>query len=1157
MKKIIINMLFIFLTIFSINTYSADLGVTCGLVDNKVAEQNFEVCQKDESFRMLYELFPKFFDEGVFQLYDFGDIENLKDNPEVSSENQFRKFSDLLYAVFGTLLSVTHYIIAFFLFYYTFFSMLRTAESGDFMDNGKQTIMLSLIYGGVVGFLLLPIAGLTMIQLFILCLSILAISLANFVYGNYLSIYQTDLNLVDMDEEPSYILSEMEDSNTGLMAKSYISDLTKIAVCRDISSQILLEEKVFDLKVDNSHERINCTAGKEHYTDINDYSKTENRPYPSFFNLDYTGFYNGREKTIETSSSLTFGIGVNKIEKRSCSNDNYRAYTCGKIKIKSPKINDAFLVKVYGINNFIMKIKEITDSLSLSGDNYNKIHSNWLSMKSDIETKLLSLKNLNDGSEESKMASDIMLDIDTSSVKALSSIYHQLILNSLTTGIGFKTFLNKKGTADEKEIVNNFDFKNYKALERDWELIKPIARIIEENHCIMNSAGLSASVETLKHLDTLRATVNGSARCINFDERKVYGVVDGSPLLDIVESKLKSAELTKEAIIQFDKVAQDVFKRRKEVEQSFLSSINIESQEQTLNNLRQRGWLTMPTYLMAASQEIKTNNLYIKELFNSNKFAPLQIGEKGAAATLTIGNQNIEKFVPFFDGSNIFQYLVNIESNKSVYFDTESFAMSKIQNDPEGIKNGNFNLNDFLQIIMNPIGPLKEALGIRQVEDFKEIDNSQKSIIELCKNENEICPLPRTDPLIGLSQYGHYLMNVSINYFIIIASFKGLVTVGQGMKSTKTKDAKAGVGSKNKILSNITKKFSSSSGSVGKGLEYFGEFLDLMSEILSSIGYIVIMLFFVGVFLAYIFPLLPMIYFVVGYITWMLLIVQVMIISPVWVAHFIRYRENKEVIVQAAKNYGLQILFKPLFMVLGMIFAWELLKVALFFINLTIFSLFGSISSDGDILSFLQETIFLILLIFILYVVIKFILDMISSITEILLKTLGSEAIQDEQQNMNELLEYYLVGQGLSLSKDGSRFLINDVVGGGLKTPFDKIVKKQQKDAEEYSIKKQIEEKNAKETALQSGKADSDNIIPAEETQLERIERIEKEKTEKRKEIEFIEEEIEVFEKEKEALEKRLENNNDQETIDQINKDIKDIEEKMEDKKEELEKGNE
>jgi conjugal transfer/type IV secretion protein DotA/TraY len=1171
MKKIFITIAFLFLSVLSVNVYAEDSNSgsvqsseKCAIYDNKIKSNSFEICQKDESFRMLYELFPKFFEESVFNISDFGDIEYLKDNPEISLENQYRKFSNILYAVFGSLNNLTYYIISFFLFYFSFFSILKAADSGDFMADGRQNLTKSIIYAGIVGFLLVPIGGLTLVQMLVLVLSIIAISLANMVYGNYLSVFQYNVDFIDPNnnENPSYILNKIDDSSTALMTKTYLTDLTKMAVCRDVTSQLILEQSIFDLKQDNLYEKTNCSSGYENFTDSKTLKSTNNNSIaPTFFNLKYVDVYNSKSKTLSHARNIVFGIDPQS--QRTCAEKNFMSYSCGEIVTKSPKMNDAPLLKIYGVGKFIDKVVGISNGLNLNGGNYSSINDGWLGIKEDIITKLK--ERSVDGSDLSKEAEKILDNTDTSGMKQIAYIYHQLILNSLTTGLSFKTYFESSDfVSDEAENLRTLNSDNFKAFLNDWEKVQPLSKKIQKNHCILKSEGLASSYETLSKLTSNKATVGGSARCVDFDNAIVYGVdANGSPITDEEESNKQSMELTLQIVEDFDELAAELFKRRKEVETSFLNSLNLESQENALNNLRQKGWLSMPTYLMEASKEIKNNNVYIKSLLSANKFNPLHVELNGISPDiLAIKDIRVDRYLPYIGDSNIYKNLVNVKASKNVYFDNESFSNMKIQNNPEGFTDGSFDIKDFMSIIMNPIAPLKTALGIDQINKLASDEN--RSILEKCKEDKDNCPIPKTDPLVGLSQYGHYLINVSINYFLIIVSLKGISTVGKSVTNINKRNRannknpdknKGGVGS-NPILDTVKDKLSKSGTIVAKGLEFFGGMLDIMSEILSALGTFVILLFFVGIFLAYIFPLIPMIYFIVGFITWLLLILQVILIAPIWAAHFIKFEENKDVIMKAAKNYGLQILFKPLFMVLGMIFAWELFKIALFYINITVFSMFSAIASDEGMLSFVYETVFLLLLILMLYIVIKYILDMISTITEMLLKLLGAETTVEQSGSFNEMMKYYLVDKGMSLAGDINK----GVLEGTEEAISNPIMKADQSKQERLQMEEslnQIAEQENKKNALSTGKSkeDLENTTNPVESQLEQIKKQEEEKLANQEAEEFLEEELINLKETEEKLLEKINNNQNNLEKDSMEKELEELKEKILEKEEEIDKG--
>jgi len=1151
MKNFFKNIVFLLLTIYCSGLAATTEDINCALTENAIAVNSFEICQKDESFKMLYELFPKFFDDSVFRTANYGDIENIKYNPDVATEDQYRKFSNIIYAVFGSLTTLTYYVISFFLFYFSFFSLLRATESGDFMVQGKDTVMKSVIYGGVVGFLLLPIGGLTLIQMFVLVLAILAISLANFMFGNYLSIVQYGTDYIDPNNiaDPSYVLDNFEDSSTALMARTYLSDLTKIAMCRDVTSQLILEQNLFDLNSTNLKERMDCSGGVEGFSDLNGFITRTNIKKPDFFGLNYVDVYNSEMSSLSQVRNVVFGVK----NKGTCDNKNYIPYTCGEIEIKTPKMNDSSIIKIYGINKFVSKVIAISNGLSLTGGNYSRINDGWNNLHNELMQEIKEKGELNDGSFLSIEANKVLTKVDTAGIKQVSYIYHQLILNSLTTGLSFKTHNVPADYVDEEaEILAQFNSFNFNAFEKDWESIKPIANKIQKNHCILNAEGLADSYSTFKSNGGVGADLGGSLRCVDFKNNVVYGVnSSGEPILDVDEVMELSVELTADIVKDFDVIAEEVFKRRKEVETSFLDSMKEDGSDGVLNNLRQKGWLSMPTYLMDASKEIKNNNVYIKSLLSSNKFKPLQVEFNSLAPDVeSVDFVKSDKYLSYMDKSNVYKYFVSANGSKNVYFDNETFAAMKIQNNPEALTNGDFDISDFTQIIMNPIAPLKQALGIGHIDGM--LSDRSKSILEECKINKELCPIPKKDPLIGLSQYGHYLINVSINYFLIIVSLKGLATIGKSVTNVYKKNKKqpskqeSGIKEAPSAIAEALNKGKDSLEKVplaGKGIEYIGKILDVTSEMLAALGTFVILLFFVGVFLAYILPLIPMIYFVVGYITWLLLIMQVMFIANIWAAHFIKFDENKDVIVRAAKNYALQILLKPLFMVVGMIFAWELFKIALFYINITIFSLFTAVAADGGIVGLMQETIFLLMLILMLYVVIKYILDMISTITEMLLKFLGSESAIEQSSSFNDMMKYYLVDKGVELSGDINTSVLN-AVETGIATPIFKADeytdnKKQLESNKEELAKKQLEEK-----MLNSGKAQADlnNVVNPNEKELDGLSKeiLETEST-LTKEKEFLSKELEELDKERKDLVEKIEKASNEKEVEILNEDYVDL----------------
>jgi hypothetical protein len=1039
MKKIYRLFIFIFFTVLTVNISAADQE-SCGVKNGSVKEYSYEVCKEDVSFDILYSLFPKFFDESVFILADFGEIEELSETPEYEFDDQYKKFSNLLYEVFTSVSKLSTFILMFYVFYYVFFSILKSSESGSFLDYSGKSITRTLMFSGLIGIMFVPIGGLTLIQVAILIVAILSISIANLTYGQYLSVFDTQIEYITSDEdEDGFLLEKHDSSPSAIMAKAYTKDLARISLCRDITSQAILDQNIYDLKIENIGTRLSCASGELNYSDSitsTVTSKAKSIGLPSFYNTNYSEVFRAKTKSLNINEYTLFGI-----QKRyTCEVEKFKPYTCGIMESKTPKLGNNNLLKMYGVGNFMKDIISTSEKLNLAGGNTNIFKKDWNSIKKRIEEQLKNASEKTDkevsfsakDKASKEVADNIVSGRDMTDLKKMSYLYHQLMLNTLTTGLSIKTLQKSSGFMDvfENDLNSHIDYSNEKALMKDFKDIKEVSNKIQENHCILNSDGLADSYSTLSKLKRTSQNSGGSTRCLILPSYGIYGVdSSGTPLLKKDDTKEKFEKRLSVISELFNEKAEEIFKRRMEVEISFVDSLKGIGEQSVLVNLRKRGWLTMPTYLIEASKDVKTTNIYMKALLGSNKFKPLNVDFSYISNDISsMPDVSFDRYAGFKGNSNIFKYFLDEKQSESIYNDNETFTKSLVQDNADFIIGSDFDFNKIFGNILNPIKPLKFAIGLENVESLTSKDNL--SLMEQCKKNRDLCPIPKSDPIIELNKYGHYLMSTSASYFSMLAIMKGLVfglssaAKLRQQKKDKSKQDKdengVGKGKGNKSIKKIGSDVLTSLGGSFKGANLLGDALDITSNILAALIGVVIGLFFVGVFLAYLLPLIPMVYFFVGFLTWVLLIAQILIIAPIWAVHFIKFEENKEIIAHAAKSYGLQILLKPIFMVMGMIFAWEFMKVALFFVNLTIFPLFNSTQGDSTILSFLREVLFLFVFTGILYVIIKYILQIITTIADTLLKTLDIAPNQSPEGQMNEMIQYFLITQAQGMAEKGA-----------------------------------------------------------------------------------------------------------------------------------------
>lgn len=1061
MKNIFKILIFLFFQSLTINLF-ADVSNDCAVNNDKVKEYSYEICQEDESFRVLYEMFPRLFDEGLFAFGDFGEIEELKSNPEVALDNQYKKFSNLFYEIFKSMSTLVTYLIMFFVFYNVFFTILKTTEEGGFIDYNRESLLKTVGYSGVTIFLLLPVGNLITAQIILLALAVLGISLANYIYGYYLASLQTNIEYVasEEDKESRFLIDDYSNTGAATASKSYVSQLTKIALCRETTSQYIMTQESFSTNTSNLEERRFCSAGEETFNKINDYIKESNEPeYPSFFNVSYDDVKQLTGGTLAQNKNIKFGI----MENRNCPTDLIRSYSCGEITTHVPKIGDNYLINIYGFEKFINKMISVSNSLSLTGNNQSIIENGWESIKNDIlnEINVQAKKdknNISDGElTKIKIAEEIYYKRDLMQLKRVSYIYHQLMLNSLTSGLSLHTYEND-GYWDS--ILNLFsenfekNHENFNAFQRDWSKVNSLAKKIQKNHCQLNSNNLNNSHTFVDRLNKGSFFGSGtSARCVDFDLMQVYGVdFEGRPI-EKLEGMKKSAELIKEITEEFEEISQEIFNRRVAVEMSFINSLKEMQDENLLNDIRKRGWLTMPRYIMEFSKDIKVNNTYIKALIGSNGFKPLAM-ERNMVSYEIMGDPEIfnNSFIPYTGLSNVFKSFIDQKEENSVYNNNATFTQSLIESDKEKFLRGDQNLTEYIFTTLNPIEPLKETLGLDMVENLTDVDENL-ALIEECQKDIDKCPIPKKDPIVELNRYGHYLINNSLQYFAILVSLKGLASFGKGVKNYNEN-----LENKKSLQETFTGGVVEGKNGSKKGkksfmsasLSYLGDALDIISDILSGIGFLVVMLFFVGVFLAYILPLIPLLYFVIGFLGWLLMVIQTLMIVPVWAVYFIKYKDYKDIINSAAKTYGLQIVLKPSFMVIGLMFSWELIKVALFFVNVTIFPLLNAMSSDTTLLSFTQNVVFLMIFVFIIGIMISFVLNVMQNLSDQLLTILDVQPSGDSNQGFSSIMQYYILNAGMDARDSIAEGIENGIEKAGLKVS--KLAKDAKSSSEDYDL---------------------------------------------------------------------------------------------------------
>lgn len=1045
-KKILLVITLVFSTISTQSNAVDSIPVmeTCGLENGKINPFDNSICKEDISFITLYEFFPDIWEESVFSIFNFDYLKTLKDDAELNSNNQYLKFSNLFKAIMQVILNISMLSIFSLIIFQSFVVLFNSVENGEFLGrNWKTSTMVKK--GAIITILLTPVGNSILVSnAIVLALSSLAISLANFFYGFYLSFIE-----VSSTEKSTYVEDVINtqnnkdlEKNKGLdmsghnlfYSNNYVTSLAKMELCRQTTSQYQLEniENILDSSNLKTYEKCSSSQIDKPYFNLINIKNNLNYDSNSFINYNVTELLNDNF----VPSAIFFK--KNKIE--NCNENELPEFNCGSITVSTPDIqNNPLISEILG-KTFLEKTKSTIKSLSQYPDsNHNLIRTGWLDIKSDIENKLKAI--ISKGSvvgniKEYNIASTVFNKDGTikdgSMIKHLSYTYHTLVMNSIL--IGFTDVINKKeisaptsgsGIASAGSISFSTSYSigthdNTNLFLENYKKAKEIADLTQEYQCLKNNRDLDGSLNFLRRIQTGVESNKNSLRCINFETNTVYGTNNGELYKEKVPKD--ELELRKEKIIKkHQDLTKTIYKQRLAVESSFFESIGEYSNNSLLQELRQKGWLTFATYLIQVNKEINATELVKKDFVNSIHIAKNDFNNKFISNT--IFNPELKSSSLYADYIGSVDVLndinVNINNANSHYMDTSMFSHNVLQNNMDKMDTGSMDLMDSILLIVNPVSALKKSMGLI---DTSVLVDENIDIEELCNKDVSLCPIPKQNPFIQLNNLGHYFIQGALSYFTAIT----LVSIYPRLLKAKAKK-EIGYLSGTKDANSLSGKIADSNYKEKMNkLDLKLKGLDMISGLLNLFSQIVVLILIMGVVLAYIIPLLPFIYFLVGFLIWFVQIMQTFFVIPIWSAYLVNYEDNKDKLKSFLFNNFMEILLKPSFLVSSLVFIWSLYSVFIFFINMTITPLLKAMSSDsGLILSMLSNVMISFVFVFILFALTAEILKMIDDVYVKMFGHINVRASSDELDQVSTIMQYFAFKTLLEKAKSGASILSN------------------------------------------------------------------------------------------------------------------------------------
>lgn len=998
---------------FAINDEEFKNASDCGVENSVVTFFSWDICEQDFAFRVFYKLFPDVMEEQILPIVNSKYLAKVKDletnNLEMNRayQHSMLKITEIMFnlsMVFGSWLFLWHAGLA----------LLRTATEGSFLGKEYNGTKTGIKYG-IILFLMLPAGnGLIVGHWLVFLLILFSIAFGNLFYGIFLNFIDAGSDTANLNAGNNSIGTFADTSEDRMEAfKLYsannsmdhnffygtemVKKLTKASVCKIRTEQFIIDTNLSKLNNSNANEYFKCSVESTAKSQIMNKSSSGSTfvntgsAFTSYRTIE-TNIKNGGEK-IAITSAVRFG---KNIQGNSCQNmDGIYSYSCGELTVNVPNISDADTIDLMNDIGFYSTYSNVSSAITSnhkapSTSVANTATAGWESLSSKLVEKLGTDIN---GKKQLTPADEVI-------IKNISYVYHQLLLNDAMVGVAAMTGDNIISPSTNQSLINNLK-NTYTA-----------AGYIIDAYCIKNQEQIKNSKNLLKYLNGFKAEDNKniSTSCIkttNTKPTETFGIEFGqdaagvkSAIDEINRKTLKAQELLLDVVI-------DVQSKREGLELSLFKSLKSVSKMSLTAQMRKVGFASAGGFMLKIIKDKDIDNKFMRSLQNSigfndsnvdAKFIGTETSSSKSNAPSSLNNANFTD-ISFLYGNamNIFTTgrkdlrMTDISPIVSGTFDD---SLTQAGRDDDYV-------NSILTLITDPFSSFKTAIGVKAGAD------SYEDIVKQCMTDIKLCPIPLENPIKGLSDYGHTLIAASTNLMAtsVLLSFIKYRTIkyktnqllkDKGGKVNGSTDA---IG--DKVLESATKN--SGGGFIGTAIKFAAKTFNLAETLLNAMMGVLLLLLSVGVFLAYIIPLVPFMMFTFAFLSWITICLLTIFIAPMWIIFNLKMTEERNgnsEMYRSGYNIAMQILFRPSLLVIALVMGWGIFILAFLILNLTITPfIFGVLLSDGGSFSpvNLMNGLMIILTYGILvYVIIKYVFSMMYEITNKMFQAMNVTPIDDK-----------------------------------------------------------------------------------------------------------------------------------------------------------------
>lgn len=953
----------------------------CGIdISNNIVPGDGTICSDDIAFGMLYELLPSIFDEllPLWNLSSFSSIAGTPNKPKLLGEYRGDQIFFLLFDFFFDLVwicllaYVAMIAISFFI----------KALKGDELNNansGKDTLSTVAVGAGFSTILLMSYKKFFVGQMIVFSIGLVALSMTNFVYSLFLSGNQALFRTLG-DPTASTVVSDnrMVDRHD-FMADNFYRYLTRVEMCRVRSAEYIMTANGKNFGSEEEYRTGNsCASGNVNETIISsNWNFPDNVPPFTWSENSYTTDTHGGSVIYGGLSRLMFETRTENSNICTNNGEAIPQYRCGEIKINSPDWGRNALIRVLSdsrvLENHLASLQDAlgpdTPSDNVEGivqnqwkmfrsDLYAALEKAWKSGDFDLSDPELVTVN-NEVVRKGANVRDVLEGHSQEHFWQASQFFHQAAMNTLMFG--------QSQEYRDLSVVGSVNYVTYGGSDFSpvnyyLENVRDMAGLVHRAQCNEFKYGLSGAEYTRAFLehdnDGDSLPQRAHARCYSIETGSVLEFTDNhvssSPPEARAQAIARYDELEGQLGTKWDIYVTELAEQRRAIENSFATSVKNEGVDEWWINLRQEGYLSAGGYAQKAGTVVQGYKRKLKQIVNNFSVATPTYDEYYISTDLDKKYEMMEIFSSMsFAGSEI----MNSTALPSGKMDPLIASSEWIVKQEMLIRDGALGVDDMslLSEISNMLSMPKtylDRLGISLRPDGK----SQ----EECPSDPAKCSFPMSDPLVELSMMGHDMLDVSSTFFLIAIPAKALSGV-----------------SANNILMKLQKGSASINEKIGvdtsKGVKALGSLvsmasmIDVVYDLLSTM---MVAFAIVGIALAYILPLIPTIYLYLTFISWVNVLIMSSFAVLLWSLFWWRYVEKRDLLKSAAMHYGLELLFKPLFSLIAVLFSYYFFYVIAFIIGTGIGWLWGfPIHSEGSLVRPYFNTLMVIIMLTMVFVV--------------------------------------------------------------------------------------------------------------------------------------------------------------------------------------------